>query len=269
MNLTSIRTVRDLLLRHGLRADKRFGQNFLVESGYLRQIVEAIGFAPGEWVYEVGPGLGTLTRALAEGGARVVSVEMDRRLQAVHAETLAGLPVEVLWGDGLLFDWNAVPGGSLFAGNLPYNIATPLITRLLISGRFRRIVVLVQKEVALRMAASPGSPEYGLLSLRVQYHSAVKRLFDLPPGAFFPAPKVTSSVVRLEPSSVLDHPALFRLIESAFGQRRKTLVNALRAAGYDRQRVAGALEALGLSPQVRGEALSLGQFQRLLGALGD
>lgn len=267
MNLTSIRTVRELLERYNLRADKRFGQNFLVEAGYLGRIVEAVGFAPGERVYEVGPGLGTLTRALAQAGAQVVSVEMDRRLGAVHAETLAGLPVETVWGDALLFDWNAVPEGSLFAGNLPYNIATPLVTRLLISGRFRRIVALMQKEVALRMTAGPGTPEYGLLSLRVQYHSSAKRLFDLPPGAFFPAPKVTSSVVRLQARPTPDNPALFRLIEAAFAQRRKTLTNALKTGGYDPQKVLAALEAMNLSPQIRGEALALAQFEALLQAL--
>ncbi|MER3555651.1 MAG: 16S rRNA (adenine(1518)-N(6)/adenine(1519)-N(6))-dimethyltransferase [Meiothermus sp.] len=267
MNLTSIRTVKALLERHGLRADKRFGQNFLVEAGYLNRIVEAVGFTPGERVYEVGPGLGTLTGALAEAGAQVVSVEMDRRLEAVHAETLVGLPVQTIWGDALEFDWGSVPEGGLFAGNLPYNIATPLITKLLISGRFRRIVVLVQKEVALRMTALPGTADYGLLSLRVQYHSTARRLFDLPPGAFFPAPKVTSSVVRLEGRPTPDNPALFRLIEAAFGQRRKTLINALKTAGYDPQKVSAALERMNLSPQVRGEALSLEQFQSLLSAI--
>lgn len=261
-DLTSPRVVRALLERHGLRADKRFGQNFLVEAGYLRRIVEAVGFQLGERVYEVGPGLGTLTRALAEAGAKVTTVEMDRRLEPVHAETLAHLPVDVVWGDALVFDWQSVPPGSLFAGNLPYNIATPLITKLLLSGRFRRIVVLVQKEVALRMVAAPGTPEYGVLSLRVQHHSQAKRLFDLPPGVFLPPPKVTSSVVRLEPNPNPDDPQLFRLIEAAFAQRRKTLSNALKAGGYPPEAVAAALEQIGL-PQVRGEALSLKQFGML------
>ncbi len=268
MKLTSIATVRDLLQRYGLRADKRFGQNFLVEQGYLEKIVQTVGFSPGETVYEVGPGLGTLTQALARAGARVISIEMDRRLAPLYAETLAGLEVEVLWGDALAFDWHQVPPQSLFAGNLPYNIATPLITRLLLSGRFRRIVVLVQKEVALRMTASPGSPAYGLLSLRVRYHAQVRRVLDLPPGAFLPPPKVTSSLVCLTPNQKPEHPALFRLIEAAFAQRRKTLRNALEAAGYDPARVAQALEALGLAPSVRGEALSLPQFEQILTKMG-
>ncbi|GIW34909.1 16S rRNA (adenine(1518)-N(6)/adenine(1519)-N(6))-dimethyltransferase RsmA [Meiothermus sp.] len=264
MNLTSPKVVRDLLERYGLRADKRFGQNFLVEKGYLTKIVEAAGFTPGETVYEVGPGLGTLTRALAEAGAKVVAIEMDRRLEAVYTETLAGLPVQIVWEDALAFDWASVPSQSLFAGNLPYNIATPLITLLLRSSRFRRMVVLVQKEVAVRMTALPGTPEYGLLSLRVQYHAQARRIVDLPPGAFFPPPRVTSSVVCLNPNTKPDHPALFRLIEAAFAQRRKTLLNALKAGGYDPEKVSKALQILNLSPKVRGEALSLQQFEHLL-----
>lgn len=264
MNLTSPRVVRALLDRYGLRADKRFGQNFLVGQGYLQKIVETVGLHPGETVYEVGPGLGTLTRALAEAGARVVGIEMDRRLEAVYAETLAGLPVQIIWGDALTFDWARLAPQSLFAGNLPYNIATPLITKLLLSGRFRRIVALVQKEVALRLTARPATPEYGLLTVRVQYHARARRVVDLPPGAFFPPPKVTGSLICLEPNEKPDHPALFRLVEAAFAQRRKTLVNALKAAGYAPERAAQALEALGLPLEVRGEALSLQQFEALV-----
>ncbi|MER3444204.1 MAG: 16S rRNA (adenine(1518)-N(6)/adenine(1519)-N(6))-dimethyltransferase [Meiothermus sp.] len=267
MNLTSLSTVRELLERHGLRADKRFGQNFLVDAHYLRRIVEAVGFAPGETVWEVGPGLGTLTRALALAGAKVVTLEMDRRLEPVHAETLAGLDVRVIWGDALEFDWTQVPPQSLFAANLPYNVATPLLTELLRSGRFRRIVALVQKEVAQRMVAQPGSPAYGVLSLRVQHHAQAKKLFDLPPGVFHPAPKVTSSLVRLDPQPVPDDPALFRLVEAAFNQRRKTLRNALVSKGYPEARIAQALKRLSLPPQVRGEALSLEQFRALEGVL--
>jgi 16S rRNA (adenine1518-N6/adenine1519-N6)-dimethyltransferase len=267
MNLTSLSTVRGLLERHRLRADKRFGQNFLIDAHYLRRIVEAVGFTPGETVWEVGPGLGTLTRALALAGARVVSLEMDRRLEPVHAETLAGLEVKVLWQDALKFDWSQVPPGSLFAANLPYNVATPLLTELLRSGRFRRIVALVQKEVAQRMVAQPGTAAYGLLSLRVRHHARAKKLFDLPPGAFYPAPKVTSSLVQLEPEPIPDDPQLFRLIEAAFGQRRKTLRNALLGKGYPEARVDEALKRLSLPPQVRGEALSLEHFRALEEAL--
>jgi 16S rRNA (adenine1518-N6/adenine1519-N6)-dimethyltransferase len=260
MNLTAIKTVQDLLQKHGLRADKRYGQNFLVDANYLKRIVDSVGFAPGETVYEVGPGLGTLTRALALSGAQVIAVEMDKRLAPVHAETLAGLNTQVVWADALSFDWQSLPAQSLFAGNLPYNIATPLITQLLLCGRFRQITVLVQKEVALRMVAEAGTPQYGILSLRIQYHARAKRLFDLPPGVFLPAPKVTSSVVQLLPGNSSDNPLLFKLIEAAFGQRRKTLSNALKACSYSPAAVLAALDTLALPHQIRGEALTLQQF---------
>jgi 16S rRNA (adenine1518-N6/adenine1519-N6)-dimethyltransferase len=263
MNLASTKTVKELLERYRLRAEKRFGQNFLIEAGYLRRIVEAVGVRPGEQVYEVGPGLGTLTRALAQAGGSVIALEMDRRLEDLHRETLVGLDVTVVWGDALVFDWSQVPQDSLLASNFPYNIATPLITQLLISGRFRRIVGLVQKEVALRMVAAPSTPAYGVLSLRVQHHAKAKRLFDVPAGAFLPAPNITSSVIRLEPHPTPDDPRLFRLIEAAFNQRRKTLVNALKAAGYPAAELPKALQALKLEPTIRGEALSLEQFKEL------
>lgn len=274
--LASAGAVWDLMSRHGITPEKRFGQNFLIDSSVVKKTVDALGPLEGKTVYEVGPGMGTLTRALAEAGAKVVAVEMDRRFRPVLEETLADLKTtspqglskaEVVWGDALLFDWNSASPGSLFAANLPYNIATPLLTQLLVSGRFQRLVVMVQKEVAGRLVAKPGSKNYGLLSLRVEHHAKAKKLFDIPPGAFSPAPKVTSSVVLLEATNAPDNPALFRLIEAAFGQRRKTLKNALVAAGYPADRVLEGLEALSLSPSLRGEALSLAQFKSLLARL--
>lgn len=261
-HLTSPKTVQALLLRHGLRADKRFGQNFLVAEAHLRRIVEAAKPFQGP-VYEVGPGLGVLTRALLEAGAKVTAIEKDLRLRPVLEETLAGLPVRLLFADALAFPWEEVPQGSLLVANLPYNIATPLVTRLLKTGRFARLVFLVQKEVAERMVASPKTPPYGVLSLRVAHHAEAEKLFDLPPGAFFPPPKVWSSLVRLTPKGVPDDPGLFRLIEAAFGQRRKTLKNALVGAGYPREAVEAALKALGLPEQVRAEELGLEAFRRL------
>lgn len=257
----------DLLQRHQLRADKRFGQNFLMDAHYLRRIVQAAGIQPGDRVYEVGPGLGVLTQALAQAGGRVTTLELDQRLASVLAETLEGLGVEMVWGDALKFDWSQVPPGSLFAANLPYNVATALITQLLISGRFRRIVALVQKEVALRMVAQPGTAAYGVLSLRIQYHARAQRLFDLPPGAFFPPPKIDSSLVALEPNGRPDRPELFNLIEAAFAQRRKTLRNSLTHRGYLPAEVDQALQVLALPPAIRGEALSLQQFIALLDRL--
>ncbi|WP_114313825.1 16S rRNA (adenine(1518)-N(6)/adenine(1519)-N(6))-dimethyltransferase RsmA [Thermus caldifontis] len=265
-DLLSPKGVRELLQRHGLFADKRLGQNFLVSEAHLRRIVEAAKPFTGP-VYEVGPGLGVLTRALAEAGAQVTAIEKDLRLRPLLEETLKGLPVTLVFADALEFPWEGVPEGSLLVANLPYNIATPLITRLLQSGRFARLVFLVQKEVAERMVARPNTPAYGLLSLRVAYHAQAEKLFDLPPGAFFPPPKVQSSLVRLTPKKVPNDPKLFRLLEAAFAKRRKTLKNALSAAGYPKEKVEEALRSLGLPPEVRAEALDLGQFQRLREAL--
>ncbi len=264
--LTSPKAVRELLARHGLFADKRFGQNFLVSEAHLRRIVEAARPLAGP-VFEVGPGLGVLTRALAQAGAEVTAIEKDLRLKPLLEETLAGLPVRLVFQDALFYPWEEVPEGSLLVANLPYRIATPLVTRLLKTGRFARLVFLVQKEVAERMTARPKTPAYGLLSLRVAHHAQAERLFDLPPGAFFPPPKVWSSLVRLTPRGVPDDPNLFALIEAAFSKRRKTLLNALTAAGYPRERVAEALAALDLPQEVRAEELDLEGFRRLREAL--
>ncbi|GAA5338379.1 16S rRNA (adenine(1518)-N(6)/adenine(1519)-N(6))-dimethyltransferase RsmA [Thermus antranikianii] len=261
-NLTSPKGIRELLKRHGLFADKRLGQNFLVSEAHLRRIVEAAKPFTGP-VYEVGPGLGVLTRALAEAGAQVTAIEKDLRLKPVLEETLRGLPVHLVFADALTYPWEEVPENSLLVANLPYNIATPLVTRLLRTGRFARLVFLVQKEVAERMVARPNTPSYGLLSLRVAYHAQAEKLFDLPPGAFFPPPKVVSSLVRLTPRKVPDDPALFQLLEAAFSKRRKTLKNALTAAGYPKEEVEEALRSLGLPPDIRAEALDLSHFQRL------
>ncbi len=267
MNLTSPSVVKDLLTRHGLSADKRFGQNFLVDSHALEKIVAAAELSSGQIVWEVGPGLGTLTRALALTGASVNTVEMDKRLTEVHSETLAGLDVNIHWGDALKFDWSTVQEQSVFVGNLPYNIATPLITKLLVSRRFARIVVLVQKEVAQRMVASANTEAYGILSTRIEYHSEAKKLFDVPPGSFLPAPKVTSSVVRMLPNQDQDDPKLFQLIEAAFAQRRKTLHNSLKSKGFDSEKIQAALQQMELRPDIRGEALSLENFKVLYSLL--
>jgi len=266
--LTSPSRVRQLLERHGLYADKRLGQNFLVDAGLLDLIVRTAAPKPGQQVWEVGPGLGTLTRALAGAGAKVTAIEKDERLRPVLQETLAGRDVELHFGDALEFDWQSVPQGSLFVSNLPYNVATPLLSRLLKSGNFTRLVVLLQKEVAERLAAEPGSPAFGLLSLRAAHHAKVRKVRDFPPQAFFPRPNVTSALVELKHNGNPDDPALFELIEAGFAQRRKTLRKNLEQAGWPRERILNALEEMGLDPRIRAEQLGINEFHLLAGLLG-
>ncbi|ADI15652.1 16S rRNA (adenine(1518)-N(6)/adenine(1519)-N(6))-dimethyltransferase RsmA [Truepera radiovictrix] len=257
--------MRELLERHGLRADKGFGQNFLVDEGVLRSIVAAAELGPQSTVLEVGPGLGVLTRELAARAGRVISVELDRRLLPVLQETLAGLGnVTLVHGDGLTFDLSCLPEGSAMVANLPYNVGTPILVRALESGRFARVVVLLQREVAERLSATPGTPAYGALSVVVAHFGRARSVRLVKPSAFSPPPEVTSSVVRLDltPGRAPD-PALFRLVRHAFAHRRKTLKKNLLMAGYPAERVARALQTLGLEAQVRAERLSVEQFRAL------
>ena len=194
-----------------------------------------------------------------------VSVELDARLLPLLDETVGDLDnVEVVHEDGLRYDLEQLPGGSLLVANLPYNVATPLIMRALLSERFSRLVFLVQKEVAQRLVARPGDAAFGALSLRVRHYAEAAILRDVKPGAFFPAPEVTSSVVRLDvdPAAESD-PATFKLIELAFRHRRKTLKKNLTMAGLPQSEVEEALAALGLDAKVRAEALALADFRRL------
>ncbi len=275
--LTARSRVTDLLTRYGLRADKGFGQNFLVEPAVLTAALSAAELAPNDRVLEVGPGLGVLTHALARAGADVVSLELDERLLPVLEESLADLAdtpgagsVEVVHADATTFDFGSLPAGSKLVANLPYNVATPVVARALESGRFSRLVFLVQREVGERLAATPSSAAYGALSLLVAHFGRAKVVKLVPPGAFFPPPKVTSAVVRIDvdPAARPD-PALFRLIHQAFAHRRKTLRKNLEYAGHTRARVEAALTALGLDPRVRAEQLGLSDFVQLAGQLTD
>lgn len=274
--LTARSRVADLLARHGLRADKGFGQNFLVDPSVLSAVVGAADIAPGERVLEVGPGLGVLTHALARAGADVTSVELDARLLPVLAETLADLAdmpaagsVEVIHADAMTFDLGGLPAGSKLVANLPYNVATAVVARALEAGRFSRLVFLVQREVADRLAATPSSSAYGSLSLLVAHFGRARTVRLVPPGAFHPPPKVTSAVVRVDvdPGARPD-PALFRLVHQAFAHRRKTLRKNLEYAGYDRQAVQAALAELELDPRARAEELDLTTFVTLKDLLG-
>lgn len=263
--LTSVSVVRQLLADHGLRPARDFGQNFLVDAAALRAIVAAADLSAADTVLEVGPGLGVLTRELAAVSGQVVSVELDRRLAPVLEQTLAGLDnVTVTFADALAFDFGSLPGGAVMVANLPYNIATPLVARALESGRFARMVFLVQREVAERMVATPATPAFGALSLLVRHFGSAKVVRHVSAAAFYPPPEVTSSVVRIDVATGRARDdELFALIRRAFAHRRKTLRKNLVLAGYDDGVVRRALTELNLGERVRAEALGLDDFTRL------
>lgn len=275
MNLCDINQIKALLTRHGFRFSKSMGQNFLIEDWVPREIAKASGAGPGAGVLEVGPGIGPLTRELAGRADKVVSVELDTALLPILAETLRDCPkAEVIWGDILKTDIPALTGEKfqgltpIACANLPYNITTPAITALIQADCFSAITVMIQREVAKRICAAPGTADYGAFSVYCQYHTSPEYLFEVPPDCFIPAPKVTSAVVRMEPRPAppeVDDPAhFFRVVKAAFALRRKTLLNSLSAGlGGQREEIAQAIAACGLPPDVRGERLSIPQFAQL------
>lgn len=269
----------EILQKYDFRIQKKYGQNFLIDQSVLNRIVEAAGIEGDDCVLEIGPGLGTMTRCLAERAGRVAAVEIDRNLIPVLKETLAGYDNITLINDDILkVDLNGIAaelnGGRpvKVVANLPYYITTPIIMKLLESHvPLQSITVMVQKEVADRMQAGPGTKDYGALSLAVQYYAKPEIVANVPPNCFIPRPSVGSAVIRLTryekpPVQVRDEAGLFTLIRAAFNQRRKTLTNALyNAQGLHipKERTAQALERLGLPSSVRGEALTLEQFAAL------
>ncbi len=282
MDLCDRNTIQSLLSRHGFRFSKSMGQNFLIQGWVPDGLVEGAGVSRENGVLEVGPGIGPLTVRLARAAAKVVAVELDRSLLPVLDETLAGLDnVEVLSGDILKLDIGALveekfPGLTPMAcANLPYNITTPVLTALIDSGRFSRITVMIQREVARRICAAPGTPDYGAFSVYCQFYTLPELLFDVGPECFVPAPKVTSSVLRMTPRETLpqgvtDARRFFRVVKAAFGQRRKTLLNALSAGlgGVDKDAIRAAIAACGLPEDIRGERLGIPEFAALTTALG-
>lgn len=274
------KVTRHILSAFHLRASKRLGQNFLVDAGVVRAIVDAADLSPADTVLEIGPGIGTLTQGLAESGARIVAVELDKKLPAVLAETLKGYDnVTVVPGDILKLDILRIlnlGAGERFkvVANLPYYITTPILMALLEQHLpIERMVTMVQKEVAVRMTARPGSKDYGALSVAVQYHTDARIVMDVPPRAFMPAPEVTSAVIacRVRETPAVrpsDEKLFFRLVRAAFGQRRKTLLNALTGAGLTKEQCRAGLAAAGIAESLRGEQLSLADFARLSDAVG-
>lgn len=285
MNLSNPGELKEVLGRHGFSFSKSLGQNFLIDGSVLEQIVAASGADSETCVLEIGPGAGTLTRCLAERAKKVVAIEIDRALIPILEETMAEFDAFTLvHQDVMTVDLEALTkqefGDTPFcvAANLPYYITTPIVMNLLESHLpVTCLTLMIQKEVAERMTAKPGTKEYGALSVAVQYYTKPTVICKADPHCFMPQPKVASTVVRLEvrpepPVSVADEGHFFRLVKSAFGQRRKTLMNALSKSPYQaipRERILVALQKMDLDPAIRGERLSLEQFAQLSNLLRE
>lgn len=274
MRLTDISYAKQIMAQHGIATQKRFGQNFLTNPRVVDDIAD-ICADDDCGIIEIGPGIGTLTEALADRYYKVVAIEIDRGLIPVLADTLSRFDnVTVINADVMKIDFAGLISEH-FAGhrvavcaNLPYYITSPIIMKLLECGHiFESLTVMVQKEVADRLTARAGSDDYGAITLAVDYRADVEKCFDVSPGNFLPPPKVTSTVIRL---TLLDEPRvkctdpvrMFAIIRAAFGQRRKTLVNALSSL-YRKEAVLDALNAMSLDAAVRGERLSIGQYAEL------
>lgn len=273
----------EIIQKYQFAFQKKFGQNFLIDPHVLDKIITAAQIREDDCVLEIGPGIGTMTQYLAEHAAKVVAVEIDTNLIPILAETLKEYPnVTVINQDILKLDMNRLVeeynGGKPIkvVANLPYYITTPIIMGLFESNvPIDNITVMVQKEVADRMQVGPGSKDYGALSLAVQYYAEPYIVANVPPNCFIPRPNVGSAVIRLtryqEPPVQVDSPEMmFRLVRASFNQRRKTLQNGLNNSPevpYTREQIAQAIETLGLSPSVRGEALTLEQFAALSNVL--
>ena len=281
--IATVGATRHILQHFKLRASKRLGQNFLIDRSIVRGIVDAADIIDGEPVLEIGPGIGTLTQGLLEAGAHVTAVELDKKLPAVLAETLKGYEnLTVIQGDILKVDINELMHNRPFkvVANLPYYITSQIILTLLEQRLpITRLVTMVQREVAERMIANPEnlSPKdsakiYGALSVAVQYFTEPRIIFDVPPSAFLPSPEVTSSVIVCDvrtPPTVADEKLFFRVVRGAFGQRRKTVINSLTGAGFDRDRLNAAFDRAGIEPKLRAENLTLRNFIALTDCLND
>ena len=276
MNLTNYDEIRALLSRHGFRFSKSLGQNFLTADWVPRQIAESAELDEQTGVLEIGPGVGCLTVQLSERAGKVLSVELDKSLMPVLAETLRGHEnVEVLFGDILKQDISALVAESfpglrpVVCANLPYNVTTPVLTALIRPGCFETITVMIQREVARRICAPAGSPDYGAFGIFVQWHMETELLFEVPPNCFVPQPKVTSAVIRLKkrekpPVETRNEKLLFAVVRAAFNQRRKTLTNGLCSGlNLSREQVENAIKNAGFDTKIRGETLDVGGFAKI------
>lgn len=267
--IASPEVVHYICKRFDIKMSKKLGQNFLIKRGIVDEIVHAAELSTGEPVLEVGPGIGTLTQGLAQSGADVTAIELDRRLLEVLDTTLASYDnVRIIHGDVLKLDVPSIMNHKPFkvVANLPYYITTPIIMSLLESKLpIERLVVMVQKEVALRMVAKPGTKDYGALSVAVQYYTEPDIVLDVPPKSFLPAPAVTSSVIRCvlrdkPPVDVIDEKLFFRVVKAGFAQRRKTFSNTMKTTGLSKDRIEELLAKANIDGQRRGETFTLQEF---------
>ncbi|MCH4166783.1 MAG: 16S rRNA (adenine(1518)-N(6)/adenine(1519)-N(6))-dimethyltransferase RsmA [Megasphaera sp.] len=275
VDLSNAEVVHYIVKRFGLRMNKKLGQNFLIRRDVVDDIADAADLTEGKPVLEIGPGIGTLTQALAETGAAVTAVELDDKLLPVLDKTLEHYDnVRVIHGDIMRIDIEETMHHQPFTvcANLPYYITTPIIMKLLEQRLpIEKIVVMVQKEVAERMVSGPGSKIYGALSVSVQYYTEPHMLFEISPKAFMPAPEVTSAVVAMDvrkqpPVQVLEEKRFFQVVKAAFGQRRKTFANTLKSAGLTKEQVSHILEVAAIDGKRRGETFSLDEFARVADA---
>ena len=277
INVCDIQVMKPLLAQHGFHFSKAKGQNFLISRWVPERIAEEAGVDETAGVLEIGPGIGPLTQQLALRAGKVCAVEVDERLKPILALTVGEFSnTEILWSDILKQNIPALvqekfPGlRPMACANLPYYITSPILTALLEAECFRSVTVMVQKEVAQRIAAQPGSPDYSAFSIFCQYYAQPELLFDVPAGCFLPQPKVTSAVITLKvreekPWDIPEPEIFFRAVRASFAMRRKKLQNGL-ASGFPQLGKAGAAEAIaaaGLSENVRGETLGIPEFARL------
>ena len=276
--IASPEVVHYICKRFDIKMSKKLGQNFLIKRGIVDEIVHAAELTVREPVLEVGPGIGTLTQGLAQSGADVTAIELDRRLLEVLDTTLASYDnVRIIYGDVLKLDVPTIMNHKPFkvVANLPYYITTPIIMSLLESKLpIERLVVMVQKEVALRMVAKPGTKDYGALSVAVQYYTEPDIVLDVPPKSFLPAPAVTSSVIRCilrdkPPVDVIDEKLFFRVVKAGFAQRRKTFANTMRTTGLSKEQIDDILVKANIDGQRRGETFSLQEFADVANAWAD
>lgn len=277
---------REIIKKYNIRLTKSLGQNFLNNDEVVSRIVDVTTADGDDLVFEIGPGIGSMTKELAERARRVVAIEIDRHLMPALKEIFGSSPnVEIINEDVLKVDFRrlienklSLHGGNgafkkvKVAANLPYYITTPIIMKLLEENPgIDSMVFMVQKEVALRMVAKPGGKDYGALSVAVQFYSKPEIAFNVPPHYFIPQPEVDSTVISLQihktpPVDVKDTKMFFRIVKAAFGQRRKTLINALSNAGVfnqSKEQMAAMLGTMGIDERQRGETLSVAQFAEL------